>query len=89
LIPIFFTNENDYSRNIYYQKQLANQIAHHVTEMISLLTSTLNIHLNIGQNLTINNSQVFFSLETISNKTIKQIHFPNQTISFRVCLFIF
>jgi hypothetical protein len=46
--------------------------------MISLLTETLNIHLNIGQNLTMNTSEIFLSLETIqvhslSNKTIKQV----------------
>ena len=34
--------------------------------MISLLTSTLNIHINIGQDLTMNTSEVFMSLETTS-----------------------
>jgi Zn finger protein HypA/HybF involved in hydrogenase expression len=75
------------ARNIYYQKQLANEIMSQVTEMISLLTSILNIHLNIGQNLTMNTSEVFMSLETISmnslsNKKIQQvgnaqIHIPS------------
>ncbi len=59
--------------------------------MISLLTSILNIHLNIGQNLTINTSEVFMSLETItidhlSNKQIQQvgnaqIHIPSNLTS--------
>jgi hypothetical protein len=66
------------SRNIYYQKQLANELNIQVTEMISLITSSLNIYLNIGQNLTMNTSQTFMSLETISiqslsNKIVKQI----------------
>ena len=45
--------------------------------MVLLLTSILNIHLNIHQNMTINSSSVFMSLEKIlfeslSNKLIKQ-----------------
>ena len=49
-----------------------------VNEMISLVTSSLNIHLNIGQNMTMNTSEVFMSLETLSmeslfNKSIKQV----------------
>ncbi|CAF3897839.1 unnamed protein product [Rotaria sordida] len=91
--PNLFTDENDFSweriekgRNIYYQKKLAKQITIQVNKIISLLTSTLNIHLNIGQNLILNTSEVFLSLETISieslsNKFIQQIgngqiHFP-------------
>ncbi|CAF4436333.1 unnamed protein product, partial [Adineta steineri] len=47
-------------------------------KIISLLTSSLNIQLNIGQNSTINTSQTFMSLSTISinslsNKQIQQI----------------
>jgi hypothetical protein len=80
-----FTDGNDFSwetiekgRNTYYQKKLSNEIMTKATEMISLLTSTLNIHLNIGQNLTINTSEVFMSLETLtmdflSNKQIQQV----------------
>ena len=57
---------------------MANQIKSQVNEMISLLTSTLNIHLNIGQDLVMNTSEVFMSLETRSmeslvNKEIKQV----------------
>ncbi len=49
-----------------------------MNEVISLLSSSLNIHLNIGQNLIINTSQVFMSLETtsiesLSNKLLKQV----------------
>ncbi|CAF4272596.1 unnamed protein product, partial [Adineta steineri] len=73
-----FSDGNDFStetieknRNIYYQKQLANQINSQVTEMISLLTSSLNIHLNIGQSSLINTSQSFVSLETISIQSLK------------------
>ena len=79
---------------------MANQISFQTTETLSLLTSALNIHLNIGQNLTMNTSSVFMSLETISieslsNKIIQQvgnaqISLPSnmnndQTISLRVC----
>jgi hypothetical protein len=49
-----------------------------MNEVISLLSSSLNIHLNIGQNMIINASQVFMSLETtsiesLSNKLLKQV----------------
>ncbi|CAF4724389.1 unnamed protein product, partial [Rotaria sp. Silwood2] len=47
-------------------------------EIISLLTSSLNIHLNLGQNLLINTSETFMSLETISieslsNRIVEQV----------------
>ncbi|CAF1546243.1 unnamed protein product [Adineta steineri] len=83
--PNLFSDGNDFStetieknRNIYYQKQLANQINNQVTKMISLLTSTLNIQLNIGQSSLVNTSQTFVSLEPVSiqslkNKVIKQV----------------
>ncbi|CAF1460939.1 unnamed protein product [Adineta steineri] len=73
-----FSDGNDFStetieknRNVYYQKQVANQINSQVTEMISLLTSSLNIHLNIGQSSLMNTSQSFVSLETISIASLK------------------
>jgi hypothetical protein len=49
-----------------------------MNEVVSLLTSSLNIHLNIGQNMIINTSQVFMSLETtaiesLSNKLLKLV----------------
>jgi hypothetical protein len=89
-----FADGNDFSwetiakgRNIYYQKQLANEIINQVNEIISLLTSSLNIHLNIGQDTIMNTSDVFMSLETksitsLSKKIIKQvgnsqIHLPS------------
>ncbi|CAF1545398.1 unnamed protein product, partial [Adineta steineri] len=92
-----FSDGNDFSietieknRNIYYQKQLANQINSQVTEMISLLTPSLNIHLNIGQKSIINTSQSFVSLETISIQSLKdrlvrqvenaQFHIPSDFI---------
>jgi hypothetical protein len=80
-----FVDGNDFSwesiqkgRNIYYQKQLANQIKSQASQITSLLTSALNIHLNIGQNLIMNTSEVFMSLETksiesLSNKVVKQV----------------
>ncbi|CAF0882123.1 unnamed protein product [Adineta steineri] len=58
------------NRNIYYQKQLANEINAQVTSIISLITSSLNIHLNIGQNSIINTSQTYMSLETISTQSL-------------------
>ena len=49
-----------------------------MTGILSLLTSALNIHLNIGQDLTMNTSEVFMTLETksiqsLSNKLVKQV----------------
>ncbi|CAF4165711.1 unnamed protein product, partial [Adineta steineri] len=92
-----FSDGNDFStttieknRNIYYQKQLANQINSQVTQIISLLTSSLNIHLNIGQSSLMNTSQSFVSLETISIQSLKdrlvkqvqnaQFHIPSSFI---------
>jgi len=80
-----FADGNDFSwetiqknRNIYYQKQLANEIINQMNEVVSLLSSSLNIHLNIGQDIIMNTSQVFMSLETqsfesLSNKLVKQV----------------
>ncbi|UJR18699.1 hypothetical protein I4U23_005606 [Adineta vaga] len=83
--PNLFADGNDFSwetiqknRNIYHQKQLANQITNQMTKLITLLTSALNIHLNIGQNIIVETSQVLMSLETkysqsLSNQFTKQI----------------
>jgi hypothetical protein len=80
-----FADGNDFSwetiqknRNIYYQKQLANEIMNKMNEIVSLLTLSLNIHLNIGQDIIMNTSQAFMSLETksleyLSNKLVKQV----------------
>ncbi|CAF4628727.1 unnamed protein product, partial [Rotaria socialis] len=79
-----FADGNDFSwetieknRNIYYQKQAANEISTEVEQTISLISSALNIHLNLGQILTVNTSSIFMSMETISvgslsNKSIEQ-----------------
>ncbi|CAF4813661.1 unnamed protein product, partial [Rotaria socialis] len=83
--PNLFADGNDFSwetieknRNIYYQKQATNEISTEVEQTISLISSALNIHLNLGQNLTVNTSSIFMSMETISvgslsNKSIEQI----------------
>lgn len=65
-------------RNIYYQKQLANEITVKVNKIISFLSLSINIHLNLGLNFLINTSQVFSLLEMLphellSNKTFKQV----------------
>ncbi|CAF4054709.1 unnamed protein product [Adineta steineri] len=91
-----FADGNDFSwgtiqknRNIYYQKQLANQITNQMNDLKSLLTSSLNIYLNIGQNILINTSQVFMSLETktnefLSNKFPQSLNLTNNSkISIR------
>ena len=57
---------------------MANTIATQTTQTMSLLTSALNFHLNTGQNLTMNTSSVFVSLEptsieSLSNKLIQQV----------------
>jgi exosome complex RNA-binding protein Rrp4 len=89
-----FADGNDFSwetiqkgRIIYYQKKLADEITSKMLKMISLLTSTLNIHINVGQNYTMNTSEIFLSMETmtvnsLSNKLLKQvgnahIHIPS------------
>jgi hypothetical protein len=80
-----FANGNDFSsrtlqkqRNLYYQRQSAKQIASQTAETMSLLSSALKIHLNVGQNLSVNTSAVFMSLETasvdsLSKKIIEQV----------------
>ncbi|UJR19272.1 hypothetical protein I4U23_022401 [Adineta vaga] len=97
--PNLFADGNDFSlktidknRNLYYQKQLANQITNQMTQLISLVTSSLNIHLNIGQDSSIDTSQVLLSLETksiqsFSNSFTKeigngQVQLPNNFISY-------
>jgi hypothetical protein len=53
-------------RNRYYQRQLANQIELKATATLHLLTNALKVHLNVGQNITINTSAIFMSLESLS-----------------------
>jgi hypothetical protein len=73
-----FADGNDFSwetiqkgRNIYYQKQMSNQINDQTIETISLLTSSSNIHLNLGQNSAINTSQIFVSFEKMLFQSLK------------------
>jgi hypothetical protein len=69
-------------RNIYYQKQIANQLNDQMTKTISLLTSALNIHLNLGQNLIINSSEIFVLLEAMKFESL-----PNKQIgNGRICI---
>ena len=78
-------------RRFYFQKKLlADELNNKINEINSLLTSALNFHLNLGQQYTIDTSEVFMSLETMS---VQSLHNkmnvssnlnPNQIISFRV-----
>ena len=82
--PDLFADGDDFSwetiqrgRNQYYQRQLANQIEITTARTLSLLTNALKIHLNVGQNMTINTSSIFMSLESLtipalSRKTVHQ-----------------
>ena len=61
----------------YYQRQLANQIQSKTTATLDLLTDALHIHLNVGQNMTMDTSTLFMSLETVtaqslSTRTLRQ-----------------
>lgn len=90
-----FVDGNDFSsesiergRNLFYQKQLANEMTHRMNEILSLLSSSMNIHLNMGQHSIINTPNVYLSMEIVStngliNKTIEQvgnaqIEFPSE-----------
>ena len=59
-------------RNRYYQRQLANQIELKTTATLNLLTNALKVHLNVGQNITINTSAIFMSLETLSPSALSR-----------------
>lgn len=58
-----------------------------VSEIMELITKTLSIHLNVGQNIVVNTSSVFITIETaphtsLENKTIEsigssRIHLPD------------
>ena len=58
------------SRNLYNQKQSANEIDSLVKQINSLIVSSLNIHLNLGQNVTLQNSQTFLTLQMISTGSL-------------------
>jgi len=79
-MKINLLNEN--KKNIYQQKELANQIQNQVKEMISRLNSILNIHLNIGQKSIINTSEVFMSLQSETIKSLSNQTFANGAIQF-------
>ena len=76
---------NDYEKNIYQQKELANEIENQMKEIISRLNSILNVHLNVGQQSIVNTSEIFVSLqsgaiESLLNQQFSQI----QTKSIRI-----
>ncbi|CAF1452778.1 unnamed protein product [Adineta ricciae] len=83
--PKLFAGGNDFStetmernRNLFYQKQIQNQINQQTKQTLALLTSALHNHMNIAQNFTINSSSVFMSLQitntqSLSNQIIKPI----------------
>ncbi|UJR24498.1 hypothetical protein I4U23_005873 [Adineta vaga] len=71
--PNFFANGDDFSmetieknRNIYYQKQMANEIGNKFSQTLSSITNILQLHLNIDQKILINTSSIIYSLEKIS-----------------------
>ncbi|CAF1618524.1 unnamed protein product, partial [Adineta ricciae] len=73
------------NRNIYYQKQLANQINVQMTKLITFLTSSLCTHLNIGQDFHIETSQVVMSLETKSSQSLSN-PFTKQIVNGQIQL---
>lgn len=91
------------NRNIYYQKQLANQILDQMNALISKITSAINIHLTLNQNFLVNTSEVFLLIEkrtfqSLSNLKLEQtdnarmelptIFYNDSSVLLRVgCLF--
>ena len=57
-------------RNQYYQRQLSEQIQTKASATLDLLSSALKIHLNVGQNMTMNTSSLFMSMETVTVKAL-------------------
>ena len=77
-------------RNLYYQKQLADQIDDQLNSVISLMTRTLNVHLNIDQNITINTPSILMTLGCVpllSLPTKVLQHFQPAEIRFPLNLF--
>ena len=64
----FYTIEKN--RNRYYQQQLVNRIQSQTIEILALVTKSLQIHLNHGQNLRVNGSSAFVSIESISTGSL-------------------
>ena len=81
--------ESEWSRysnvNVYYQKQLANQIENQVNKILSILTSVLLIHRNLGQYFQINQSEIFMSFDVQSSSLNKQI-FQTENAQIRLPL---
>lgn len=88
----FLDDKSEQFRNIFYQKQTANEIESTADEIISLVTSSLNIHLNINQQYLLNSSQIYFHLQKLTIQSLQnQIPMKfNQTndssLLLRVCL---
>jgi len=80
LMKINLLNENE--KNIYQQKELANQIENKMKEIISRLNSILNIHLNVGQQSIVNTSEVFMSLQSETIESLSNKTFANGAIRF-------
>ncbi|CAF1090184.1 unnamed protein product [Adineta ricciae] len=75
-----FADGNDFSwetieknRNLYYQKELANQILDQMNTLISKITSAMNIHLTLNQNLLVNTSAVFMLIEKRTLQSLTNI----------------
>jgi len=79
-MKINLLNENE--KNLYQQKELANQIQNKMKEMISRLNSILNIHLNVGQQSIVNTSEVLMSLQRETIETLSNQTFANGAIRF-------
>ena len=79
-MKINLLNENE--KNIYQQKELANQIETKMKEMISRLNSILNIHLNVGQQSIVNTSEVLMSLQSETIESLSNQTFANGAIRF-------
>ena len=79
-MKINLLNENE--KNIYQQKELANQIETKMKEIISRLNSILNIHLNVGQQSIVNTSEVLMSLQSETIESLSNQIFANGAIRF-------
>ena len=79
-MKINLLNKNE--KNIYQQKELANQIQNQVKEIISRLNSILNIHLNVGQQSIVNTSEVLMSLQSEIIESLSNQTFANGAIRF-------
>ena len=66
----FSPSTKEKNRNRFYQQQLVTRIQQQAAEVMSLVTKTLQIHLNRGQNLVMNTSSAFISVESISPSSL-------------------